>query len=76
MRLLQEGDYGRLCFICGDLCAGHLCPTPTRSVLPVVVGPGPGNGAAFLLLLMSPVHKDPKCMLVCLQVIIRRNKDY
>lgn len=35
---------------------------------------GPGRGAAFRLRLMSPVHKDPKCMLVCLQVIIR--KDY
>lgn len=46
----------------------------TRFVLPAVVGPG--KGAAFLLLLMSPVHKDPKCMLVCLQVIIRRNKNY
>lgn len=39
--------------------------------LPDVVGPG--KGAAFLLRLISPVHKDPKCMLVCLQVIIRKN---
>lgn len=34
---------------------------------PAVVGPG--KGAAFLLRLISPVHRDPKCMLVCLLAV-------
>lgn len=49
----------------------YMCALPRALfLLPAVVGPG--KGAAFLLRLMSPVHRDPKCMLVCLQVIIRK----
>lgn len=70
----RASDYGSPMFCLWWFMLSAFVLHPSRFVLPAVVGPG--KGAAFLLLLMSPVHKDPKCMLVCLQVIIRRNKNY